>query len=214
MERPPVKQRTRPKLAIFDMGGVMVDGHDVVPGMAADIGVEAQELRRMLGAAGAEDLSEGKGTAAEFWRRFEAQTGLRLPGEPWADYFHPRRRPAMYALVESLQAAGVRVVAGTNTLDPHYQAHLGAGDYDVFDHTYASNLMGVAKPAPEFWLRILAAEGVEPGEAVFVDDVPENVAGAASVGLHAVLFESQEQVRAAVEEAFGLAGLVAGHGRS
>ncbi len=189
------------RLFIFDMGGVMVDGFDVTVTMAPDLGLDVSELRAMMDAAGADGLHDGTVTAADYWARFEALSGLTLPGEPWRDYFEPVRRPAMYALVEHLKDAGARAVAGTNTIDSHYEIHLANGDYAVFDHVYASNLMGISKPDPAFWLRILAAEGVRPEEAVFVDDMPVNVAAAASLGIIAVQFESQEQVIAEVEAA-------------
>ncbi len=187
------------RLFIFDMGGVMVDGFDVTVALAPELGLEVSELRAMLRAAGTNLLDQGRITAADYWARFQALNGLTLPGEPWRDYFAPVRRPAMYALVERLKDAGARVVAGTNTIEPHYDVHLANGDYAVFDHVYASNLLSVSKPDPAFWLRILDAEGARPDEAVFVDDMPGNVAAAASLGIMAVQFESQDQVIAEVE---------------
>ncbi len=189
------------RLFIFDMGGVMVDGFDVTVALAPELDLEVSELRAMLHTAGTDLLHEGKITAADYWARFQALTGLTLPGEPWRDYFAPVRRPAMYALVERLKDAGARVVVGTNTIDTHYEIHIANGDYDVFDHVYASSVMRASKPDPAFWLRILAAEGARPDETVFVDDMPENVAAAASLGIMAVQFESQEQVIAEVEAA-------------
>lgn len=190
-------------LFIFDVGGVMVDGFDVAPAMAAEFGMDPASLEAALAEAGARALHEGAIPVAEFWDRFEAATGRRPRGEPWADYFHPSRRPAMYALVDRLRRSGARVVAGTNTIDPHYEAHVRRGDYDVFDRVYASNLMGVSKPDPAFWRAILEAEGAEPTAAFFVDDMPENVAAATALGIVAVRFESVPQVSAAVIAAAG-----------
>lgn len=193
------------RLFIFDVGGVMVDGFDIVPALAADLGLDPEALLTEFEAAGVSDFHDGVITPHEFWRRFEARTGLSVRGEPWRDYFKPSRRPAMYALVERLQAAGARVVAGTNTIDPHYEVHAERGDYAVFDHVYASNLMGVSKPHPAFWLSILEAEGVAPAEAFFVDDLPLNVAAAASVGLLSVQYVTEEQVALAADGALALA---------
>lgn len=192
------------KLCIFDMGGVMVDGHDVAPKIAERLGVDVAELRPMLRAAGFDDLHDGRISPLQYWARLREQTGLELPGDPWGDLFTPVRHPAMYALVERLKESGVPVVAGTNTIDVHYAIHLRNGDYDVFDRTYASNLMRISKPDPAFWQHILQVEGVRPEEAVFVDDLQENVDGAAAVGLHAVLLQSQEQAIGEVERLFGL----------
>ena len=80
------------------------------------------------------------------------------------------------------------MVAGTNTIEPHYRAHLRRGDYEVFDAVYASNRMGLAKPDPAFYTFILEREGCEPREAVFVDDMEVNVEAAAKLGIEAFLF--------------------------
>lgn len=192
------------RLCIFDMGGVMVDGHDVTPKLAESLGVTPAELLRLLRAAGVAELNNGDATPAEYWTRFREISGLDVQGDPWADLFTPVRRPALYALVERLKSAGVRVVAGTNTIDAHYAAHLERGDYDVFDEVYASNHMHVSKPDLEFWRHILGAEGVEAHEALFVDDLAENVAGAAAVGIHTVQYLTLRQAVSAVERTFGL----------
>lgn len=186
------------KLFIFDMGGVMVDGFDVVPALASDLGITPDVLRAELDAAGMTPLHDGAITPLEFWQRYGVLTGRSVAGEPWRDYFKPVRRPAMYALVRQLQDAGYRVVAGTNTIDPHYAMHEANGDYAVFDHVYASNLMGVSKPEAEFWRHILGAERVAASDALFVDDLAVNVAGAAALGITAVQYETAEQVSGAV----------------
>lgn len=192
------------KLCIFDMGGVMVDGHDVGPKMAERLGVAVADLRPMLFSAGMDDLHDGRVSPSEYWSRFREQTGLVAEGDLWADLFKPVRRPAMYDLALRLKEAGFTVVAGTNTIDVHYAIHLRNGDYDVFDRTYASNLMKLSKPDPAFWRHILQVEGVSPEEAVFVDDLQENVSAAAGVGIKAVRFVEQAQVIGEVERVFGL----------
>lgn len=192
------------RLCIFDMGGVMVDGHDVTPRIAERLGVPLAELLPQLRAASDVDLHDGTVAPDRYWSRFSQLTGIEVQGDPWAEFFKPIRRPPMYDLVERLKRSGIRVVAGTNTIDVHYAIHRDGGDYAVFDTVYASNLMHVSKPDQAFWRHILNAEGVEPGQALFVDDLPENVAAAAAVGLHAVPFVTAEQVISEVERAFGL----------
>lgn len=56
---------------------------------------------------------------------------------------------------------------------------------DEFDVVFNTAELGVAKPDPVVFRTVLADLGVAPGAAAFVDDMPENVAGATSVGLHA-----------------------------
>ncbi|MFU8889778.1 MAG: HAD family phosphatase, partial [Trueperaceae bacterium] len=115
------------RLCIFDVGGVMVDGFDVAPDIAARLGLPVSELRPLLRASDFELLHTGRISSAEFWDRFRARTGLPVDDEYWGAFFRPLRRPRMYDLVRRLREGGVRVVAGTNTLDAHYRIHAELG---------------------------------------------------------------------------------------
>jgi glucose-1-phosphatase len=192
------------RLAIIDVGGVMVDGFDVAPHIARRFGMTVAELRPLLRDADYQLLHTGRISSLEFWDRFHATTGLPIDDEYWGAFFRPVRRPRMYDLVRRLRASGLRVVAGTNTLDAHYRIHTELGDYDAFDHTYASNLIHVAKPDPAFYRHILAAEGVAPAQALFLDDYVENHEAAAGIGIHAILFASEDDAIARVEAWAGL----------
>lgn len=70
----------------------------------------------------------------------------------------------------------------------------------VVDEMIISAEEGVGKPDPRIYH--LAAEqlGVQPEEAVFVDDLAENVEGARAVGMKGVQFKSTTQVIAAVRQ--------------
>lgn len=191
-------------LAIFDVGGVMVDGHDVRPRMAQLLGIGLEELKPLLVTAGSDELAVGRLSAQQFWQRMLDLTGKGVNEDLWGVTFEPTRRPVMYDLVQRLQAAGVRVVAGTNTMDAHFQIHMNAGDYDVFNKVYASQIMGVAKPDVKFWEMILDAEGVPATEAVFVDDMAENTEAAGNLGLTTVQCVDVVHTVAEVERLFGL----------
>jgi glucose-1-phosphatase len=64
---------------------------------------------------------------------------------------------------------------------------------DAFDVTIFSAEVGLKKPEPEIYHRILMELEVEPEEAVFVDDFEENITAAHKLGMHAVHFKSREQ---------------------
>ncbi|MEW6566914.1 MAG: HAD family phosphatase [Chloroflexota bacterium] len=69
----------------------------------------------------------------------------------------------------------------------------------VFDTMVISAEVGLAKPDPRIYRLGLDRLGVAPGEALFIDDFPENVTGAVAVGLHGIRFESTDQVLADVQ---------------
>jgi putative hydrolase of the HAD superfamily len=108
---------------------------------------------------------------------------------------------AMIGAVRSARAAGIATGLITNSW--------GLGIYerapaDLFDATVISGDVGMHKPQPEIYL--LAAErlGVAPADAVFVDDLRENVAGAEAVGMTAVLHRESEATIARLEELLGV----------
>lgn len=95
----------------------------------------------------------------------------------------------MLGLVDRVRAAGVVTALATNQQSyrgGYMRANLPYGEH--FDHQFHSFEVGLAKPDPAYFEHIVAALGIEPGEAVFVDDVFANVRGARAAGLHAVHF--------------------------
>jgi HAD superfamily hydrolase (TIGR01509 family) len=63
-----------------------------------------------------------------------------------------------------------------------------------------SGEVGVVKPDPKIFALTVEKLGVQAGEAIFVDDMADNVKGAEQAGLHAILFRSSQQVRDEIEQ--------------
>ncbi len=93
------------------------------------------------------------------------------------------------------------LVALIRQLRPHYQVAVisnatdalrttlqGYGLLDEFDLIVGSAYEGIMKPHPAIYERALARLGRSADEAVFIDDAPANIAGAATVGLHTIHF--------------------------
>jgi epoxide hydrolase-like predicted phosphatase len=71
---------------------------------------------------------------------------------------------------------------------------------DAFDAIIISAEVGLAKPDPRIYRLAVEQLGVAPSEAVFVDDVAENAAGARAAGLQAILFANPQQARAQLDQ--------------
>ena len=189
-------------LYIFDMGGVVTNDANPRPRICSVLGLSEADYLRYCGRGGRKEddllllAGDGKIGAKEFWKEFSRRSGLDIKTD-WLHWlFHPVIDEEVRSLIQELRAGGNRVVCGTNTIESHYQNHIEHGDYALFDQTYASCLMGVSKPDPDFWRIILTAEGVEAKDAVFTDDRQENVDAAASLGIRSVLFRSAAGLRA------------------
>jgi putative hydrolase of the HAD superfamily len=72
------------------------------------------------------------------------------------------------------------------------------GIADLFDHVVNASEIGSIKPEPEIYLHALKLAGVEPHEAFFTDDRPENVEAAEQLGYVGHVFEAAEGLRAAL----------------
>ncbi|MBM3598134.1 MAG: HAD family phosphatase [Alphaproteobacteria bacterium] len=58
-----------------------------------------------------------------------------------------------------------------------------------------SGYIKLTKPDPRIYRHLLETYGVAAEDAVFIDDVPKNVAGAAAVGLHGIHFTDPAALR-------------------
>ena len=195
-------------LFIFDMGGVVTTNFGADNKMYPYLGLERPKFFEICQKEKAADGSDynidfllgvGKISVEEFWREFNRRIkvlGLDVP-EVTTDlyrlYFHPQLKEGTVALIRQLRK-NHRVVCGTNTIQSHWENHMERGDYALFDQTYASNKIGLAKPDPAFWKTIMMAEGYEPSQTYFTDDRLDNIEAAASLGINAVQFTSPEEL--------------------
>ena len=174
------------KLYIFDMGGVVSRNTNIAPEVSAYLefdGAEMIEFARDDFKA----LTTGAISVEEFTRRFSLKSGRTIEDDLLSRFFHPEPDRDVVDTIAALKN-GARVVAGTNTITPHYNLHLQKGDYEIFDAVYASHLMGLAKPDPAFYIYILDREGCSPEQTVFIDDLPDNVEEAEKLGIHSLVF--------------------------
>lgn len=103
----------------------------------------------------------------------------------------------MEALLREVARQGIRAVAVTNTNVSHERVWRArfAGALDFFGAIYSSWEVGARKPDPAFFEHVLRSEHLARDEALFIDDLSENVAAADSLGIDAVLFTGANSLR-------------------
>lgn len=104
--------------------------------------------------------------------------------------------PGTAEVIAELLDAGVPLGALTNWAADTFA--IARSRYDVlesFPEIVISGLEGIVKPDPAIFLLACSRLGVEPGDAVFIDDSPANVVGAEAVGMTGILFRSADQLR-------------------
>ena len=95
----------------------------------------------------------------------------------------------MLAMVQDLQARGIRQVIATNN-EARRAAYIShdMGVAALVDQVFASGPMGFAKPDPAFYRHISQTLDANPGEMLMVDDKLANVTAAQDLGWHGFHF--------------------------
>jgi len=180
-------------LYIFDMGGVLCRDFNDIPVISNYLGITEEKFFVYTG-ENYRKLLDGKIDSNEFWVRFSLRYGKKVKEELFGKFFNPGTIQETKDIIEQLKSDS-RVVCGTNTIDSHYNYLLNKGDYDIFDEVYASNLMGMSKPDPDFYRYILKKEGIKPKNTVFVDDSEENILSAQKIGINSILFTDSDSLK-------------------
>ncbi|SCL21246.1 putative hydrolase of the HAD superfamily [Micromonospora rhizosphaerae] len=106
--------------------------------------------------------------AVEEWQRYRGEVDVEV-----------------LAFIRQVRAAGVRVGLGTNATDLLDADLASLGLTDEFDVVVNSAVVGVHKPAPEYFQAACEALETSPSRVLFVDDEDRAVSGARAAGLSA-----------------------------
>lgn len=190
---------------LFDLGRVLVhyDHQQTVAAVAnlAQVPVDAvhQLLRDYTQALGVGDLD-----AEEFHTLFCTHFGVTVPFDAFITAFAAgiRRDEAALAYALSLQqrpATTVAIISNTNAahvlwLDEHLP------ELRAFDLVMMSNEVGLIKPDPTIFTTALELLDVSPAQAIFIDDIAENVESARAVGIAGLVHHDWQETGPALEQ--------------
>jgi len=141
-------------------------------------------------------------TSAELIARFPQHRDLiALWGPRFIDSIGPQVT-GMAALVDELEAAAVPLYAITNFSGefwPPFRQRESAM-FDRFRDIVVSGDEQLTKPDPAIYRLALDRFGLDPARTVFIDDSAANIAGAAAVGLIALHFTGEPELRRQLTE--------------
>lgn len=82
----------------------------------------------------------------------------------------------------------------SNVSEELFMSLFSPGDQaELFDTVVLSSREGIIKPSAAIYLKTAARLGVQPDEAVMIDDVEQNVEGAKATGMHGIQYTSIAQ---------------------
>ncbi|MGN6270655.1 MAG: HAD family hydrolase [Sphingomonas sp.] len=136
-------------------------------------------------------------TSAELIERFPEHAELIAAWGPRFNDSIGAPIAGMHALVEELDAAGVPLFAITNFSGEFWKPFRAreAALFDRFRDIVVSGDEKLMKPDAAIYRLALERFGLEPHEAVFIDDNRDNVAGAEAVGMAAIHFTDADTLR-------------------
>jgi len=187
------------KAVIFDLGGVILRTVDQGPrqALAARLGVSPHDLYHEVFSSDSARLATlGKISTADHWETISKPlhlTAEELPGAVQQFWDGDRLDRSLLASIRSLRRQ-YRTGLLSNAFDN--LRGLMENEWKIanaFDELIISAEVGLMKPDHRIYLLALERLHVIPGEAIFVDDVGENVDAARWVGLRGVQFRTRSQ---------------------
>lgn len=194
------------EVILFDVGGVLVE----ISGIAAildwlDHRITADEVWHLwLGSPAVRAFESGQIAPEAFATAMLAELGLAMPPRVFLDAFitwparlYPGTLELLGRIPEHYRRA---LLSNTNALHwPRVMEELGLGA--VFEHRFASHLIGKLKPDAEAFQHAADALACEPARILFLDDNSVNVDAARAVGMRAARVRGVIEAQRALEAA-------------
>lgn len=209
------------RVLVYDFGGpVLKTPYELIARTCARLGVQPpqwfgpwdpqrdpQYLRFLAGEI----------TERELWdlraQEFAELSGVAPDVKSMMDTFYtlPQEdlvRPESWKLIRDAKDAGIPVGMLTNDLEAfHPQQWRDAMTIITeFDVMVDGSVEGVLKPDPRIYALMCERMGIDPADAVYLDDQQVNVDGGAVFGMHAVYFDPTKPLEA-ISQARAFLGL-------
>lgn len=195
---------------IWDLGGVLARTNDRRPRseLARRLGISYEEL---------DDVVFHSSSA------LQASLGEISTGQHWANVYQTLDWPLEHQqefqdLFWGGDSIDQQLVATIRGLKPAYKTGLLSNNWpnlrrlikdrwkigDAFDDLVISAEVGLMKPDPRIYQLAMERLDVQPAQAIFVDDFPENIQAAQQAGWHTILFQNPDQARSDLNSLLGI----------
>lgn len=192
---------------VFDIGNVLVrwdvralyrsvfDDHDEMERFLAEVWTPMENERCDRGTPYAEVIAEQSATHP----RYAAE--IAMAWDRWIETV-PGEVDGALELVEELKCLGMRLAALSNfSAETFPLVRAAYPHFDLLDDIVISGEHPpLAKPDPEIFELVCERNGIEPSDAVFIDDVAANTAAASALGFATVTFTDAPSLRRELRE--------------
>mgnify|MGYP001047147050 CR=1 FL=1 len=184
---------------IWDMGGVLLHEVDQQPrwALAEKYNLDLEQLYRLVfSSESTRKATNGEISSDEHWHTIGATLGI--PQEEMDDF---------QRVFWSGDSIDNQLISFIMKLKPDYKIGLLSNAWSdarqtftekfdimrLFDQSIISAEIGLSKPDPAIYHAMLEMLGVSPSEAIFVDDLQENIDAANRLGITGVRFITADQ---------------------
>jgi epoxide hydrolase-like predicted phosphatase len=191
---------------IFDLGGVLLRTADFSPReqLASSIGIDCDELEELVfGGESGVRAQKGEISVEEHLEYVRNKLGSSQEDfKEVLDIFFAEDVLDfdLVNYVRNLHIMYNTALLSNSTSDLRERIAKKWHFEDAFDSMIISGEVGVSKPDPRIFRLALDKLGVNADEAIFVDDVADNVDAAKAAGMNAIQFKTPAQVRREIEQ--------------
>jgi len=192
------------KVILFDMGGVLIKTTDRQSRtkLASQFNMAYEQMDELVyGTESAKKATLGEISETEHFQFVFDKLGVseygieRFQQEFWGGDTLDEELIKFISENKNQYRFGILSNAMSNIRNWLNEKH---GFLHLFDITFFSAELGMAKPDPKFYLAILNEFKVNANEVIFVDDFIENIEAAKELGIHAIHYKSTTQTLAEI----------------
>ncbi len=188
---------------IFDLGRVVLwfDNNVFLRKLAERAGSAFEDVKEAVHAniPLIREFDRGTLSPPEFHGRVCDAVGARVPYDFFFEIYNPifRLNEPVLSLIHRLKVSGLTLVLLSNT-DPERFGYIRRTfpQILVFDAYVLSYEVKLLKPDPAIYHEAVRRAGADPGDCVFVDDLEDNIRGAAAAGLTGILYAPETDLEA------------------
>ncbi|MGH0030618.1 MAG: HAD family hydrolase [Myxococcota bacterium] len=203
------------RAVIFDLGGVVLGSPlHAIAAFEEHHGIPAGFVNRVVadtGEAGAwSRLERGLVDLEAFIPAFEAdcrEAGRTIDAREMMERMAlaSQPRPQMIEAIRRIRGSGLSAAALTNNWASEERDDGTRALREHFDHFFESSVLGLQKPDPRIYRHACQAIGIEPPQAVFLDDIGRNLKSARALGMTTLKVDDPDQALEELEDVLGLA---------
>jgi len=191
------------KSLLCDIGGVLlkVDFSVAMKALGRASGLAEQEIRNRIFLSGIKDKHDsGLISPRDFYQLIMTHEEVPFPvfTTIWNGIF--RENIEMVGYLKTL-AGKYRLFIASNTDPIHYDGFITRYPwFSLFEGLGLSFRLKSMKPSPEFYLKLCREFGIDISDALFVDDLKENVDAADRLGIRSHLFAGLDDFKRFMED--------------